>query len=182
MLMSKRPRSFLVQILTLGTQKQIYSSGFFFHVEMLVMGPKQEKLDGQEETINECVAHRLHLFRCGHIKLLWEESRQIRSRKPGMAHPPTQEEINKSVQDAAHKDNYRTDYARAVKPSMITTITGENCHIVSGRYPRRLNWGYSRAASFLADLKPNQVQWPVCELPGDIINRTKGITNQTRSF
>ena len=125
-----------------------------------------------------------------------------------MARPPTQEESNKSVQDAADKDNYRTAYAQAVKPSLIATITVGNHHIVSSKYPPRLNWGYSRAASFLADLKPNQVQWQVRELPGDIINstrsqnrgkanglfmdsldvficlvnRTKGITNQTRPF
>ena len=137
---------------------------------MLVTGPKREKSGGQEEAINECVAQRLHFFRCGHINILWEESRLTRSRKPGMARSPAQEESNKSVQDAADKDNYHTTYARAVKLSLIATITGGNRHIVSSKYPPRLNWGYSRAAAFLADLKPNQVHWPVRKLPGDIIN------------
>ena len=53
---------------------------------------------------------------------------------------------------------------------MIAPITGENRHIVSRKYPQQLHWDYSQAASFLMDLKPNQVQWPVRELPGDIIN------------
>ena len=106
---------------------------------MLVMGPKREKSGGQEEAINKCVARRLHLFRCGHIKSLWEESRRTRSRKPGMARPPTQEESDKSVQYAADKDNYRTAYAQAVKSSLIATITGGSHHIVSSKYPPRLN-------------------------------------------
>ena len=33
-----------------------------------------------------------------------------------------------------------------------------NRHIMSSMYPKRLNWGYSWAASFLADLTPNQAQ------------------------
>ena len=106
-----------------------------FYVEMLVMRPKREKLGGQEETINKCVARRLHLFCCGHIQLLWEESRRIRSRKPGMARPLTQEKNDKLVQDAEDKHNYRTAYARAVKPSLIDTITGWYHHIVGSKYP-----------------------------------------------
>ena len=42
----------------------------------------------------------------------------------------------------------------------------ENCHIVSSKYPPRVHYGYSQAAAFLADLKPNQVDWLVRELPG----------------
>ena len=45
-----------------------------FHVELLVMGPKEEKSGRKEETIKECVPWRLNLFCYGHIKLLWEES------------------------------------------------------------------------------------------------------------
>ena len=81
------------------------------HVEMLVMGPKREKSGGEKETINEYAARRLNLFRCGHIKLLRDESRRSSSRKQGMARLPTQEENDKLVQDTAGKDNYRTAYA-----------------------------------------------------------------------
>ena len=35
-----------------------------FHVEMLVLGPKQEKSGEQDETINECVTWWLNFFRC----------------------------------------------------------------------------------------------------------------------
>jgi len=52
-----------------------------------------------------------------------------------MAQPPTQEESDKSVQDAADKDNSRTAYTQAIKPSLIATITGGNCHIVRSKYP-----------------------------------------------
>ena len=82
-----------------------------FHVEMLVMGPKRRKSGGQEETINKCDIQRLNHFHCGHMKLLWHESRRSRSWVPGMARPPTQEGNDKSVQDAVDKDNYRTAYA-----------------------------------------------------------------------
>ena len=94
------------------------------------MGQKREKSGGEKETINECAAHRLNLFWCGHIKLLWDESRRSSSRKPGIARLPTQEENDKSVQDAADKDNYRTAYAWAVKPSLIAPIKSKNYHIV----------------------------------------------------
>ena len=40
-----------------------------FHVEMLIMGPKLRKSD-DKETINQCFARRINLFRCGHIELL----------------------------------------------------------------------------------------------------------------
>ena len=42
-----------------------------------------------------------------------------------MARLPTQEENDKSVQDAVDKDNYRTAHATSVKPSMIAAITGK---------------------------------------------------------
>ena len=90
------------------------------------MGPKQENLGRQKEAINECAAWRLDLFCCGRIKLLWEELRRSHSQTLGMACPPTQEEYDKLVQDAADEDNYRTTYARAVEPSMIAPITGGN--------------------------------------------------------
>ena len=54
-------------------------------------------------------------------------------------HPPTQEENDKLVQGAADKDNYHTDYARTVEPSMMATITWENHHIVSIKYPKWLS-------------------------------------------
>ena len=65
------------------------------YVEMLVVGSTWEKSDEQEETINGCVSRRLNLFRCGHIKLLWDDLRCIGSHKPGMGHAPTQEENEK---------------------------------------------------------------------------------------
>ena len=86
---------------------------------------------------------------------------------PGMAQPPAPEENDKSVQNAVDKDNYRTAHTRAVKPSMIAPITGETV-ILS--YTQRLHYGYSRAASLLVDHKPNKVQWPLRELPNNIIN------------
>ena len=64
-----------------------------FHVELLVMGPKQEKSGGKEETINKCIARRLNLFYCAHIKLLWEESRWSHSRTMGMARLSTMQRI-----------------------------------------------------------------------------------------
>ena len=99
------------------------------------MGTKREKSGGEKETINECASRRLNLFRCGHIKLLWDESKRSHSRTPGMARLPTQKENDKSAQDAADKDNYRTAYPLAVKPSMIAPITSGNCHIISSKYP-----------------------------------------------
>ena len=140
-----------------------------FHVEMLVMGPKRKKLGRQKETINECDIWRSNLFCCGHINLLWDELRRSRNWMLGMSRLPTQEENDKSAQDTVDKDNYLTSYALAVKPPMIAPITGKKCHIVSNKSPQ-LHYGYSWAPFFLVYLKPNQVQWPVQELSGDIIN------------
>ena len=114
-----------------------------FNVEMLVIGPNREESGREKETINECALSKLNLFRCGHIKLLWDKSRRSHSRTLGMACPPAQEENDKLVQDTADKDNYRTAYARAVKSSMIAPITSGNRHIVSSKYASLLHYGYS---------------------------------------
>ena len=96
----------------LGTETHNWNSKaslflwLLFHIETIVMGPKREKSGREKKTINECAMHRLNLFWCGHIKVLWKESTRSSSSKPGMAPPTTQEEIDKSVQDAVDKDNY----------------------------------------------------------------------------
>ena len=120
-----------------------------FHVEMLVLGPQKDK---KSESINQCVGRRINLFRCGHIEQLWQESRQVQSRMPGYEPPLNRDDIDKSIQDAADKDNKRTAYARAVRPATIANITPKlRPHVVNKYPPRRnLTYGYGRAATFIA--------------------------------
>ena len=92
-----------------------------FHVEMLILGPQKDKT----ETISQCVGRRINLFCCGFIELLWEELHAVHSRAPQSTPPPSPEMADKSVQDAADKDNYRTAYARAVKPAVISNQLGQ---------------------------------------------------------
>ena len=139
-------------------------------MEMLIFGPKS-KLN--PETIKECVGRRINLFRCGHIQQLYEEACKVRSRLPGSA-PESNDDLDKSVQDAADKDNYKSAYARAVKPQLIATITSGNRSIVTSKYPKRLHLGYSQAADFLASHDPHSAQFAPRELPGDVINSIRG--------
>ena len=65
------------------------------HVEMLILCPQKDKKSG--ESINECVARRMGLFRCGHISTLWDETRSVASRKPSTPRPPSPDGIDKSI-------------------------------------------------------------------------------------
>ena len=112
-----------------------------FHVEILIMGPQNEKLDNKLETINECGGRRMNLFLCGYIEQLWIESRQTCSRKPGMPKPPNREDTDKPVQDVADKDNFQNAYVCAGKPQMIATIDRHNRHIVTSTYLKQIHHG-----------------------------------------
>lgn len=103
------------------------------HAELLLLGPQKDK----SETIGECIGRRINLFRCGYIEQLWNESRQVRSRKPGAA-PASPDAKDKAVQDAADKDCIGSAYARAVKPQKIATITSSNRKLVTNKYPPRI--------------------------------------------
>jgi len=124
--------------------------GFVFlwllsHIEMLLLGPQKER----SETISECVARRLQQFRDGRSEHLWLETRQVKSRPPG-SHVPTADQIDKSVQNAADKDNYRTTFARAVKQQNVANISSVNCKYVTNKYPRCISCGFGRAATFIS--------------------------------
>ena len=84
-------------------------SWLLFHVEMLVFAPKRG-LEG--DGITKEVNRRLDLFRCGHIRLLWHEAMAVQSRAPGSC-PPLRDDdgTDRSIQDAADKDNTCTAYA-----------------------------------------------------------------------
>jgi len=75
--------------------------------------------------------------------------RQVKSRPPGL-YVPSADQVNKSVQDAADKDNYRTAYARAVKQQEVATISSSNRKHVIDKYPKCITRGFGQAAAFIA--------------------------------
>ena len=119
-----------------------------FNLERLVLGPQPNK---ESEKINECVARRLQLLRAGHVKSLWEESCRVQSRQPQQSRPPDPSRPDKTVQDAADKDNWKTAHARAVKPQTIAPITPRNRPIAASKYPRRTCRGRQKAPEALAE-------------------------------
>lgn len=123
--------------------------------------------------IKECIRRRINMFKCGHINALWNETKQIRSRKPGAKiFDPT--DTDKLVIDAINKDNLRTTYARAVKPMQIATINSSNIDNVIDKYPQRINNGYGPAADHLVLIQHNTKLLQTREMVGDIINLIRG--------
>ena len=142
-----------------------------FHEEMHVLGQKWEESGERDETINKCVARRLNLFRCGHIEELWKEARSVRTWPPQTAPAPNTDDIDKSVQDSADKDNYRSAYARAVKAVKILQINWRNKKALLSKYPERQH-GHVPRMPIPPRPEPGELIQPppLKQIPGDIIS------------
>ena len=133
---------------------------------MLILCPQKDKKSG--EYINDCVAHHMGLFQCGHISILWDETRYVVSRKSSTPPPASSDGINKSIQDTGDEDNWRTVYARAVKPFLVVIITKHNRDKVTDKYPDLIP--PTNGVSHIPEHPPSACPTtPYHELPGDII-------------
>ena len=110
------------------------------------------------------------MFVCGLIEDLWQEARSVRSWPPQTA--PNDIDIDKSVQDAADKDNYCSAYARAVKAVPICPINWKNKQSLLDKYPDRQHINIPPLAQPPTngpDLGMFTQPTPLATLPGDII-------------
>ena len=101
--------------------------------EQLVLFPIQDK----NQSVNYVIHDRLLRFKCGKIRELYHESRQVKSKSPGeQSDKPV--DIQRSAQAAADLDNFKTANARVTKHAPVALINDSNVHVLENLHPPSL--------------------------------------------